>query len=580
MTRHRTPSRPLRIVSAVVSLTGVVLLALAAPAMADTTTTSAPPTTVAPLTTIPSSTASSGGPTASQMLTGGAGTTGNSGAVIAHDSGATAHANVGLIGDGSSFAGPEVLAWATDVAKSPYNLTINFTPDSSGQGRFDFGSGTVDFAVSDIPYQGVAFDTAQPKFPFIYVPVTAGGLAFMYHLDGMPSGTTLKLSSYSACAIFSGGVTSWNSPIIQADNPGVNLPDTPIHPVIRTDLAGTNFVFQEWCIHEQPKLWAAFVDSTTTEQYPGQVGDLSATAPRSDWPLFAGAIEQSGSANAADTVANPKDDGYITAVETAYAIQRDTPVASVKNASGYYTQPSAVGVASALAYATQNANGTHNLDFDGAGQYVYNPSTYSYLLTPTTGWSAAKGDTMSQLVNYALTLGQKQAPSIGYASLGLSLERYGVNSVDAAVPGAVKPTAAEAAAYNCGDLTPAEVVAGQQTPTCGVTNSNNSSTPGQSASGGGSSTTIGGTTGTTKGATAHTAGAGSNGTGSAGSSTAGSGTGSGSPSATGADAAVSLGGSSSALATTGGSPLPIAVPGFVLLVVGLVLRRRLAARLR
>ena len=79
---------------------------------------------------------------------------------------------------------------------------------------------------------------------------------------------------------------------------------------------------------------------------------------------------------------------------------------------------------------------------------------------------------MSQFVNYVLTLGQQAAPKFGYASLGLSLERYGIDQVIANVPGAVDPTAAESAAYSCGDLTPTEVQAGQTTPTCGVTNGN------------------------------------------------------------------------------------------------------------
>ena len=77
---------------------------------------------------------------------------------------------------------------------------------------------------------------------------------------------------------------------------------------------------------------------------------------------------------------------------------------------------------------------------------------------------------MSQFVNYVLTLGQQAAPKFGYATLGLSLERYGIDQVIANVPGAVDPTAAESAAYSCGDLTPTEVQAGQTTPTCGVTN--------------------------------------------------------------------------------------------------------------
>lgn len=477
-----------------------------------------------------------------------------------------AEAATGLTGSGSSFAGPEVLQWTTDTAKPPYSLDVGYTPTSSGEGRFDFGSNppTVDFAVSDIPYQSKAFDTQQPTFPFIYLPVTAGGLSFMYHLNGLPSGTKLQLSSYSVCAVMTGGVKTWNDPIIAADNPGVSLPSTAVHPVIRSDLAGTNFVFQEYCIHEQPALWKAFVTSSAVTQYPGQVNDLSATEPRSDWPLFGGSILASGSATAADDVAAANNDGYITAVETAYAIQRNYPVASVKNASGQYTQPGPLNVASALAYATQNADGTHNLNFDGQGKYVYNPSTYSYLLTPTKGWSSAKGNVMSQFVNYALTLGQQHATEIGYASLGLSLEQYGVNAIKASVPGAVALTSAEQGAYQCGDLTPAEVQAGATGPTCGVTNPNSTTTPGKAASGAGTSTTSG-----TAGSVQSSA---SGGQGTTSSSLQSGGV--------GADPSVALTGSPTPLPTTGINPFPIALSGGFLFVVGWSMRRRIQARLR
>ena len=468
-----------------------------------------------------------------------------------------ASAGTNLVGSGSSFAGPEVLQWVTDTAKPPYLLTVDYTPTSSGDGRFNFAEGTVDFAVSDIPYQGLAFDTKQPNFKFMYVPVTAGGLAFMYHLSNFSG--TLQLSSYSACAVFTGGVAYWDDPIIKADNPGASLPHTAVHPVTRSDLAGTNFVFQEYCIHEQPALWKAFVTSPAVTGMGGQVADLSATSPRSDWPLFPSGIPVSGSATAADDVAAPNNDGYITAVETAYALQRKFPVASVKNASGGYTQPNALGVASALAYATQNADGTHNLNFDGVGPHVYNPSTYSYLLTPTTGWSSAKGAVMSQFANYDLTLGQVKAPEIGYASLGLTLEQFGVNAIKQSVPGAVALTTDEQSAYQCGDFTPTEVAAGANAPTCGVVNTNNSSTPGQAASGGASGkTTAAGTTG------AATASGGSRGAGSSGA---------------GVDPGVSLTGSPT-MAFTGGQPLPILAAGLFLTAAGWWARRRLTVRPR
>lgn len=550
------------------AIVGVPLVA-STPAWADAapgsaTPASVPSTTVMPPTTVPSVpipgavAVPSVTPTTAPPTTVTGSATSSDGTAVPAPRTATT-----IIGAGSSFAGPEVLQWTADTAKSPYNLTVDYTSTSSGDGRFTFGSNTEDYAVSDIPYQGLAFDTKQPSFKFIYVPVTAGGLAFMYHLDGLPKTQKLQLSSYSACAIMTGGVKMWNDPVIAADNPGVSLPATAIHPVIRSDLAGTNFVLQEYCIHEQPALWRAFVTSSVVVNNPAQVGDLSATEPRSDWPIFPTGIEAAGSTPAANDVAVPNNDGYITAVETAYAIQRNYPTASMKNASGDYTQPDPVNVASALAYATQNADGTHNLNFDGAGPHVYNPSTYSYLLSPTVGWNPAKGAVMSQFANYALTIGQQKATEIGYASLGLSLEQYGVNAMKQEVPGAVALTAQEQSSYACGDLTVPEVQAGQTSPTCGVLNTNNSSTPNQAANGGaGRSSTTTAPKGTTASKTRT------------GPATTGNGA-----TGTGVDPGVSLG-TSSALANTGGDPLPIVLPGVALVTVGWVARRRLRARMQ
>jgi hypothetical protein len=275
-------------------------------------------------------------------------------------------------------------------------------------------------------------------------------------------------------------------------------------------------------------------------------------------------------------------------------------VAFVENTSGDYTFPVAVNVASALAYATQLPNGTHKLNFGGMGPHVYNPSTYSYLLTPTTGWTASKGAVMSAFVNYALTLGQQQAPSFDYASLGLSLEQFGITEVKSDVPGAVGLTSSEQSGYSCGDLTPAEVAAGQTSPTCGVTNTTvpqptgttgttgtasatttKTSTPGTANA---TTGTASATTGTTKTSTGGTSSSttGSRGSssvvsasGGSGSSSSGGGSVGGSGTSSGADPAVSLTGAPSTMASTGSNTVPIAVVGAVFLVAGWLLRRRL-----
>lgn len=450
------------------------------------------------------------------------------------------------------------------MAQSPYSLSLNWAPSNSGQGRYEFTNQTTDFAVSDIGYVGNT-DTTPPSFAFNFIPITAGGIAFMYNVPGLSK--QLQLSSRTACGLLTGGIKSWNDPNIAADNPGVSLPNVPVIPVTESDSAGTNYVLEEWCIDEQPALWQAFVSAQESQSGgPTDGVAISATSPNSNWPGIKGGLDDQSTTAVASDVAN--NGGAMGAVQVKYANDSGfggtnpaKNVALVKNASGDYTPPSPVDVASALAYASQLPNGTHQLNFNGAGPHVYNPSTYSYLLTPTTGWSASKGDTMSQFVDYVLTLGQQQAPTFGYASLGLSLEQYGVNAVQHNVPGAVPPTAAEQQAYACGDLTPSEVAAGQTTATCGVVNA--TAAPASANSG------------TATGA-AVAAGSKSIGTGSSGSGTNGAG-GSGSGSGSGADPNVALTGTPT-MAGTGINAVPITILGLCLFVIGIVGRRRVLKR--
>jgi ABC-type phosphate transport system substrate-binding protein len=551
-TRPARPRRP-RVRGALTGLTALAAAlgtALAAPAGAATTTTSAPAQAPVPL--VPGASASSG-----STLAPGTGANAASGSP-------QPQAQAPINGVGSSFAAPAIESFTKDVSQAPYSLGVNYSSTNSGDGRYEFTNQTTDYAVSDIGYVGNT-DTTPPSFPFIFVPITAGGIAFMYNIPGLSK--TLQLNSYTACAVLTGGITNWNDPKIAQQNPGVSLPNLKIIPVTESDSAGTNYVLEEWCIDEQPALWAAFAQAQTTQ--PGGPTDgvaISATSPNSNWPgIHGGLDDQTTTAVAGDVATNA---GAIGAVQMQYAVDLnfgtgDTSkgVASVQNASGDYTQPNPVDVASALAYATQQANGTHVLNFNGTGPHVYNPSTYSYLLTKTTGWNPSKGATMSAFVNYALTLGQQQAPQFGYASLGLSLERYGVNAVTQDVPGSVAVTAAEKQAYACGDLTPQEVQAGQTTPTCGVLNSNEQQgpPPPNGGAGGGSGTT--GTSGSGSGAGG--AGAGGSGSGGAG----------------GVDAGVSLSGTSS-MAMTGADPFPLLVVGGLLLVGGYLARRRVLRRRR
>jgi phosphate transport system substrate-binding protein len=522
-------------------------------------------------------------------------------ALMATASPASATNGAPLSGTGSSFAAPAIATWVNAVKSAPYNLSLSYANSNSGTGRYEFTNETVDWAVSDIGYVGTT-DATPPSFPFNFIPITAGGIAFMYNIPGLTK--QLQLSSYTACGLLTGGITNWDSSSLAADNPGVKLPNLAVQPVTESDSAGTNYVLEEWCIDEQPALWAAFVKAQDSQQGgPTDGVTLSATAPESNWPGIKGGLDDQTTTAVAGNVAD--NSGAIGAVQVQYAkddgfdgTDPTKNVALVKNASGDYTGPTPVyDVSSALAYASQLPNGTHQLNFNGLGAHVYNPSTYSYLLTPTTGWAAAKGDTMSQFVDYVLTLGQQAAPSFGYASLGLSLEQYGINAVQKNVPGAVAPTATEQKAYSCGDLTPTEVAAGQTTPTCGVVTATAAPPPANAGTSTGSATppsavkatgtTAGTTAGTTGGTTAPKTGASTTGGTTGGGTTGGASSNlAGDPGSTGATSGGTSGGADpsvaltntsgvSAMPNTGGNPVPLTLLGAGLLIVGCVGRRRI-----
>ena len=192
-------------------------------------------------------------------------------------------------------------------------MTVNWAPSNSGTGRYEFTNQTTDFAVSDVGYVG-STDTTPPSFDFNFIPITAGGIAFMYNVPGLSK--QLQLSSRTACGLLTGGITKWNDPAIAADNPGVSLPNVPVIPVTESDSAGTNYVLEEWCIDEQPALWAAFVsaqDSQSGGRHGGHLCDLPQLAMAGN---PGGLNEQSTTSVVSDV---DSDAGAIGAVQVKYA---------------------------------------------------------------------------------------------------------------------------------------------------------------------------------------------------------------------------------------------------------------------
>jgi phosphate transport system substrate-binding protein len=344
-------------------------------------------------------------------------------------------------GEGASFPLIELEQWRADV-KNQFGIDINYKGSSSGLGRQTFLQKTVDFGVSDIPYPTGGNET--PTFPFAYIPVSAGGMAFMYNLKDAAGRSikSLKLTSSTACKIFTGQIKKWTDAEIVADNPALKtgLKTDKIKLVLRSGGAGTSYVFGDYCQKLQPAVWTRF--QTEGLQFPEQQGAQWANypgPPLGQWPVPDNGVAAGSSDQNADTVANDASgEGSICLVEAGFAKVRGFPVASVKNAAGTFIQPTDAAVTKALSYAGKDPRGTQLLTFDPPDAAAYNPSTYSYaIVTQGTGGhvSVAKGAVLAQFLNYSVTLGQTKAQSLGYAPLSQNLIDLALDLI-AKIPGA------------------------------------------------------------------------------------------------------------------------------------------------
>jgi phosphate transport system substrate-binding protein len=360
----------------------------------------------------------------------------------------TAGAASAITGGGSSFASLEIDQWRADTARKPYSLQVNYVSQGSTFGRTEFIENHLDYGASDITFQPTEIPQLQarrcggrPADPgcFVYVPVSAGGLALMYNLTDASGRrvTDLKLNRRAACKVFTGAIKKWNDPEIVATNPQLAGFNRDIVPVIRADGAGESFVFSQFCIAVAKDVWDAFRTQQIRDDPSNIATDFREGLPVSNWPQNWGrsvpALYADGTANVVADAVSGRD--TITYVAAGYAKVQSFPVASLQNAAGVFTQPDESNVTVALGYATGRGDGTFNLNFTGPDRRAYFPSTYSYVLAQTNGFDPAKGAALGQFLCYAVSAGQVIAPQLRYARLSKPLVDIAIDAISR-IPGA------------------------------------------------------------------------------------------------------------------------------------------------
>jgi phosphate transport system substrate-binding protein len=369
---------------------------------------------------------------------------------------------------GSSFASVAIQQWVGQ-ASIQYGLNINWQVSSSVIGLNNFGQNQIDFAASDIPYSAQQ-STYYPTQPYQYLPDVAGGLAFMFNLNGKDGQriTNLNLNAQLIDQIFLGEITNWSSDAIAAANPQLagDLPNQTIHPVYRLDASGENYLLSDYLLHQDGA-------NFTAAQNAFQSGNSG--QPSASWPVPASSVKvnpsqypgwsasnpvgQSGSDNAANYVSALASVGSITYVETAYAKEHNLPVANLANASGAKVQPTSLNVATALEAALLHADLTQDLTnvYTNPLPNAYPLSAYSYVVAPctpslagaqqtscaqnptgvpgsnptgpTSPFAPQKGQALGQFVNFLACGGQEKMATLGYSPLPPVLVQEDFNAI-------------------------------------------------------------------------------------------------------------------------------------------------------
>lgn len=304
-----------------------------------------------------------------------------------------AQADEMLNGAGATFPYPVYSAWANEYNKAT-GVKLNYQSIGSGGGIKQITERTVDFGASDAP-QTPEF---LAKNNLLQFPAVIGGVVLVVNIPGIKGGE-LKLDSEAVCKMYLGEIIKWSDPKIKGLNPGVNLPDSNITVVHRSDGSGTTAIFTGY-LNDVCSAWKEKVGAGTSVSWPAGIGGKG----------------NEGVANYVQQTANSI--GY---VEFAYAQQNNLTYTLLKNSAGAFVAPSFKTFEDAAATASFDPNKHFYLWLNNApGKNAWPIAGATFiLLGKEKKDSNAK---VAKFYNWAFSNGDKKAVELIYVPLPKSLK--------------------------------------------------------------------------------------------------------------------------------------------------------------
>lgn len=224
----------------------------------------------------------------------------------------------------------------------------------------------------------------------------------------------LKLDGETIAKIYMGEIKYWDDPRIKAlQDPAVasRLPHKPIIAVHRSDASGTTAIFTTY-LSKSSSEWSQKVGSGLVVKWPVDEMGRGIGAPKNQGV-------------AATVSKTPYSIGY---VELAYAWQAKLPTAALKNAEGYFVEPTAETISAATEGAMKYWACPLHAPYEFAHSLILAPGKNSYPIVGVPYMIFYKDSPkLKSLVKFAEYLLsdqlQSQVTKMGYAPLGKALRQ-------------------------------------------------------------------------------------------------------------------------------------------------------------
>ena len=288
---------------------------------------------------------------------------------------------------GSTLLLPLLKAWAVAYHQQFGQVTITTAGTGSGTGIADASNGKATIGASDA-YLSSGNLVTNPRL--LNIPLAISAQQVNYEVPGLSPGVHLHLTGAVLAGMYSGSIRTWNDPAIEALNPGVTIPATPVVPLHRAESSGDTFLFSSYL-------------ATSAPAWNSQIGYGTTVA----WPHVSGAAAEKGNGGMVTGCrATPGCVAYIGISYLSEALAAGLGEAALANASGQFELPTADTISAAAASFVSLVPPNETISMiNGPASAGYPIVNYEYAVVSSQQKTAVTARDVQAFLHWAITTG-------------------------------------------------------------------------------------------------------------------------------------------------------------------------------